>query len=483
MKKKITTIEGFDGEVLHSALDIKDDVMVIGFRYRDKSKKMDDLILTIHNSNIQSHIGTEFSFSENNKTYFVEKNKGLLVDISERWSLEDLNLFCEEIQNLLSNGVPKAADVYEEVRSTLKRHIELEQETDYSLVAAWIIGTYFFPAFSAYPFLHAKAPKRSGKSQFLDLLRQLCFNATKARPTLAALGDTVESLHGTFLIDQADSLGSQNNEELLEILTGSYKKNGSKRRIMSPDKKARQVIEFETYCPKVFASIKELPEDLQDRCLVIPLIRSDKNFSDPNDDNASWPILRSRLYRFQIGTYEDVSNEYIIRRAIYRQNNDIVGRHLELWLPFEVILRVCGVSEDEVATEKNRFLSQYKFTESELGELDAVVIDVVLESMESADEIVLAPKRIAESLDKFGDQYFDLGKTDRQKAGLVGFSLRRMNLSSEKRPRTKDGVSYLFTREKVERIRKSYFPTLPTLNAKTPEIIVETSDVESSVEL
>ena len=118
----------------------------------------------------------------------------------------------------------------------------------------------------------------------------------------------------------------------------------------------------------------------------------------------------------------------------------MVGRYLELWLPFEVMLRICGMNDDEIVAGKNRFLSQYKFTESELGEIDAAVIDAVLENMGDAVEIALAPKQIAESLDKFGDKYFDLGKPDRQKAGLVGFSLRRMNLPSEKRPRTKDGV-------------------------------------------
>ena len=32
-------VEGFDGEILHPGLDIKDGILTLGFRYRDKSKK------------------------------------------------------------------------------------------------------------------------------------------------------------------------------------------------------------------------------------------------------------------------------------------------------------------------------------------------------------------------------------------------------------------------------------------------------------
>lgn len=479
MNQKTKTIEGFDGEMLHPALDIRDNVLVVGFRYRSKSGKNEDLVLIVRSSSIEHFGESGFSLSENGKNYYVEKAHRLFVELGARWSLDDLNKFREEYQNLTANGVPKAAVLYQEIRDVLKRYVELEQETDYSLITAWIIGTYFFPAFSAYPFLNAKAPKRSGKSQFLDILTQLCFNATKTRPTLAALGDTVDSLRGTFLIDQADSLGSQNNEELLETLTGSYKKNGSKRRVMNLDKGKRNVLEFETYCPKVFASIKELPEDLRDRCLIVPLIRSSKNFSDPNDDNPLWLTLRSKLYRFLIGNYSEVASEYIVRRAMYKQSNEITGRHLELWLPFETMLRCCGVSDADIATGKNRFLSQYKFTESELGELDAAIIDAVLQKMGDEEKITLSPKQIAEDL---GGEYFDLQKTPKQNAGLVGWAITRMNLSSEKK-RNKEGVSHLFEKSKVERIRSSYFPSSSTPEAISPENTVETSGVKIGVEL
>lgn len=462
--ENINEIKGFDGEILHPALDIKNGVLVLGFRYRQKPDKMENLIVVVRNGEIEVHQGWGFSFVHSGTTYFVDKSQRLLMELGVRWSLVDLNLVIGEYRDVARKKTISGRVLYQEIRDVLMRFIELEQEIDYSLATAWIMGTYFFPSFSAYPFLHVKAPKRSGKSQFLDLLTQLSFNATKARPTRAALGDTVDGLRGTLLIDQADSLDGPRSEELLEDLTGSYKKNGSRRRLVNMDKGKRQTLEFETYSPKVFASQKELPEDLRDRCLPIPLIRTNKNYPDPNDENPMWPDLRSKLYRLLIADYPEVADEYVIQRALYKQNNEIKGRHLELWLPFVTILKHCGAGETEILAAKVRFLSQYQFTEAELGEIDAGVIEAVLISMGDAQEIILAPKQVAETMDP---ECFDADKSLKQRAGLVGWAIKRMNLSSEKKSRTKEGVSYLFIREKVERVRSSYFPASSTPSAQT----------------
>jgi hypothetical protein len=195
----------------------------------------------------------------------------------------------------------------------------LETASDSAIVAAWAIGTYFFPLFSAYPFLHVKAPKGSGKSQCLTLLLQVCCNAIKARPTFAALSDTVDALRGTYLIDQADALSRRQHEDLLDILTDSYKRGGGKRRLRVQDKRGQwRTVEQETYSPKTFASIKDLPEDLRDRCLIVPLIRSQQNFLAPDEDTEDWKTIRGHLYRLLLTEHTTVANVYAIRKREYK---------------------------------------------------------------------------------------------------------------------------------------------------------------------
>jgi hypothetical protein len=478
MKIKITKIEGFDGVILHPSLDIKDNILVLGFRYKSKSGKDENIFLVVRDGNIELIEGSDY-VGKDGKNYFIETKNRLLIRIDERWNREEINRFVEDYNGLKPETVPKANALYQDVKNTLKRYIELDQEIDYALIAAWIIGTYFFPAFSVYPFLNAKAQKGSGKSQFLNLLRQLSFNAKKIRPTLAALGDIIDALRGTCIIDQADSLSNEKNEELLEILTDSYKKGGGNRGVLNLDKGKRNVLEFGTYSPKAFATIKELHEDLRDRCLIVPLIKSKKNFPDANEDSPLWLQLRGDCYRFLIANYTDIESKYIALRASYNRSNEIVGRHAELWLIFETMLRCLGAGEDDIMAGRNRFLSQYKFMEAEPSEFDAAIIEAVLNKMESEKKIILSPKSIGEMV---GGEHFDFNATDRQRANLVGWAIKRMNLASEKK-RTKEGVAYLFTREMIERIRDAYFPAPATPDATAPENAVEAGGVGLGVGL
>src|SRR3989344_510086 len=280
--QKSNQLEVFDDELLHPSFDIKNGVLCFGLRYRSSNLEESECFVVAHDGS--AYVTDKELVIIKDKPYHFEKRNRKLARIEEKWGVEPLKKFLDDY--LSAKPITPPQKVVETLVATAKRYIELEQEIDYYLLVGWIIGTYFFPAFYAYPFLHIKAPKRSGKSQCLNLLAQLCFNAVKARPSLAALSETVDALRGTYLIDQADSLGRKGTEDLLGILADSYKKSGGKRRIINFDKgKNREILEFETSSPNACASIKELPEDLRDRCLAIGLIRSQKNFPDPDDSN------------------------------------------------------------------------------------------------------------------------------------------------------------------------------------------------------
>jgi len=460
--KNITTIEEFDGEIMHPSLDIKNNILVLGFRYRLKPDEEQDLFLTVKNGMITFH--TEKSFEHEGKRYFFEKGKRKLIRLEEKWSIAELNQFVNDFNNLKS-GIINPKEVFEKIKGLAKKYIELEQEIDYSIIAAWAIGTYFFPVFSAYPFLNIKAPKRSGKSQCLNFLNQICFNAVKARPTLAALSDTVDSLRGTYLIDQADSLERKGGEELLDILTDSYKKKGGKRRVINFDKtKSREVLEYETYSPKVFASIKELPEDLRDRCFIVSLIRSQRNFPDPDDENENWREIRGMLYKFLITNYDSVATNYSVRKIEYKKRPDIVGRELELWLPIQIMLESLN-AYDEIELAKKRFLSQYGFSEYEPSDIEEEVIEFILNQFQESTEIVLSPKEISESINP--DMFLERD-TPKQRAAKVGWAIKKFNLASEKKPRTKKGICYSFEKTRVENVYKAYFKTADKLTPLTP---------------
>jgi len=455
-------IAAFDGDLIHPSLDFQNDILTAGFRYRAAKDGDKEFFVASNGSNFE--VSNDDSITMNGKTFFFDKRGRRLARIEEKWNAKGLMDFIDDFQNLKAFA-PSLKTTFDSIISITKKYIDLHDDIDYALLAAWIVGTYYHPIFSAYPFLHIKAPKRSGKSQCLNVLSQLSFNAVKARPSLAALSDTVDALRGTYLIDQADSLSRKGSEELLDVLADSYKKSGGKRRIVNFDKKrGREVLEFETYGPKAFASIKELPEDLRDRCVVIPLIRSKKNFADPDDGNENWKNLRGNLYKILLTSFTDIDSAYQTKKIIYRHNQEILGRSLELWLPFEIILDCFGAS-DKIADAKKRFLSHYGFSEYEPSEFEEAVVRGLLRAFQSDNDLLLTPKEISEMVDP---DVFPPNDTPKQRSVKVGWAIKKFNLSSEKRSRTKEGIKYLFEKAKVAAIAEGYLKTADEYTSLAP---------------
>lgn len=450
-------VDYFENIAFHPSLDIKDGILVLGFRIKPQIDKEENIFLAGYKGAVQ--VVKEDSFEFDKKTFHIDSKNKKLSKLSQRWSVDDFYTtyehLCKELKPLVN-----APDVFSKVKKHLQSFIDLP-DCDYTLLTAWIMGTYFFPIFSAYPYLHIKAPKGSGKTQCLSFLKHTCFNAVKARASLPAMRDTVDTLRGTFLMDQADSLHRPNNEELLDIFTDSYKRGGGETRKMIHGKDKNFTPEdFQTYGPKAFASIYSLPEDLRDRCILFALTKSKKNFQQIDEEAPMWKETRGELYKLLISTYSDVSLQYEYRSIEYRQNPILYGRQLELWLPLEVMMTIARVSEEEQETAKGKFNAQYGYTESQVSELEKCVIEAILKTMGDKIEIVLSPKEIADKIPD--DSMYEPTKgflDQKQKSVQIGKKISKFNLSTQKLPRSSNGERYLFTREQVQKVADGYLDT------------------------
>lgn len=455
------------GIPLHPSLNIKNGILLLGFRIRDKKRKTKNLYVIVKDGRLRLSMEDDFKIEK--QEYYIETRKRLLEPLNERWSFKKLKEF-------IDIEIDKPEKVFGTMKELFKKYIELTDERDYDLTVAWSIGTYFFRIFWSYPFLNPKGPKKSGKTQLLDLLTNTCFNAKKARPTLAALCDTVDSLRGTYLIDQADYLRQREKEEILDILTDSYKREGGKRRIVElPKNGSRKVIESETYSPKAFASIKELPEDLRDRCLIIPIIKSSSNFPEPSEENEDWQNIRNICYQLLIAGYKEVETIYQNLKEEYRKSSELIGRILDLWIPLETMLIFLGVPQPEIDKIKKRYCSLYGYTEYEPSEFEERVVTAILDQFQEEEEVILSPKEISKKLG--ADDIVIDSEILKKRPTKIGWTIKKFNLSSEKMPRKKGGIRYRFRKEKVETIYRRYFksegePTQPTPkeeNAIIPE--------------
>lgn len=451
----MTIIDTNGEKVFHPSLDIKDGILVLGFRIKKDKVDESDLFIIKTEGGVSTTEDRFFLYKD--QRYSIEKKKRVLPRLSQKWSVEDLNQFLEETTN--GKLGEESSVVYKKIQDTLRKYIELERTEDYSILTAWVIGTYFFPSFSAYPYIHIKAPKGSGKSQSLSFLNQTAFNAVKARASLPALRDTVDSLRGAYLMDQADALHRNNMEDFLDVLTDSYKKAGGSVRKMVQTKNNWNLEEFEAYGPKAFASINQLPEDLRDRCIVVPLIRSKRNLPTLDEELNIWKEIRDGLYKNLINNFSIITGQYLAIGYGYKQTNEIFGRRLELWLPIEVVLKTSEVSEVEIKEAKKRFLSRYEFASYQTSEIEVAAIETIMKLMKGELEAVLRPKEIASEIDSemFEEDDKFIFASTKQKSTIIGRAITKFNLASQKLPRDSYGEKYLFQKEHLQKIYESYF--------------------------
>jgi len=95
IKKEGDKLEGFEGEVFHPSLDIKKEVLLLGFRYIGKNREEKEIFLIAEN-NGSIGLFPDSYFKSEEKRYFLEKEGRKLAKIEDRWSLRGLRGFVEE---------------------------------------------------------------------------------------------------------------------------------------------------------------------------------------------------------------------------------------------------------------------------------------------------------------------------------------------------------------------------------------------------
>jgi hypothetical protein len=138
-------------------------------------------------------------------------------------------------------------------------------------VALWIIHTYVFTAVMITPRLELKSPqKRCGKSTLLTIIGSLASRAIgTANISAAALYRTVEQAQPTLLVDEADTFLGE-NEELRGVLNAGYMRGGQVIRTIGDDHEPRV---FSCWTPVAIATIRKLPDTIEDRAIAIVMTR------------------------------------------------------------------------------------------------------------------------------------------------------------------------------------------------------------------
>lgn len=487
MKSKMKSINRTirkDALILHPALDIQENVLVLGFedkeynQHEEKSESFNRYLLAIHEEGrISPRIVTTQGVNHVNdgdKLYIFDavrdEKKRHLVAINSRWSKKYFDTLKTDIEKV------DPSHIYKVILDNLKKYLELEKEEDYHIITSWCIGTYFFPIFKAYPYLHIKGMKGSGKTTALDFLKLTAHNSFKERSTMPSFRDNVDSQRGVALIDQADKrFGTQSEDDMIDVMVDSYKASSGIMSKMTMVKKNHVRVEYNAYVPKAFASIKELNFDLKDRCIQIQFIKSLSNKNQLNSDDPIWASIRHSLYCLLINNFMNIPlflNE--VEESI-KNDERVVGRNAELWKPIETMMRFCKQPEEIVNNVRRVYIAKTNFTQDGVSPLEASLIEYIDKHLEGKVSDWISVKDIVNQLILTEDDEWEEMKL-RSKGQLVGNLISRINLHSAKK-HTKGGNYYLFEKDKLLKIKRAYLnENEPDLSPvfTTPEINITT---------
>ena len=113
------------------------------------------------------------------------------------------------------------ADLIFRLEEILLRHIVFKDKRYALLIAVWILGSSVFSVFTFFGYVWLNSPvKRYGKSLLLDILHELCLDATP-RLNNASVA-TISELHTRkkiILLDESENMNGEDKARYAEIMT------------------------------------------------------------------------------------------------------------------------------------------------------------------------------------------------------------------------------------------------------------------------
>lgn len=166
-----------------------------------------------------------------------------------------------------------------EVEATVRRYCILSSEDAYVAVTLWVAATYGQKIWDNAPRLAIVSPeKRCGKSRLMEIVGAMSHKPDEFMN--ASVAAIFRSIHKhdppTLLIDEADTIfadakkGSEANAELRGLLNSGHRRGGAVKRCVDF---GQTVVSFPTFAMAALTSIRDLPDTIMDRAVVIRMRR------------------------------------------------------------------------------------------------------------------------------------------------------------------------------------------------------------------
>ena len=265
-------------------------------------------------------------------------------------------------------------NTYKLMRGLINDHIYMENSEMEVVLSLWVLGTYVFTLFPAYPYLHIQADAGSGKTTLLELIKETSFNGVFAsRITPGRLMQEISDTQCTLCLDEFEKSSASQSDSPTQILNSGYKRGGSYLKLDGPNTDGSNL-----YSPKVYASITDIrTESLKSRTLSIAMHRKPKHHNikgwDLSDKLMVQRINEIMSGGYAIGLYHHHMIEYLLARLpsqiTFPCGVSIDGRNRELIAPLVVMAQMMDLAQpegmDSIESELYRALETILFPELE----------------------------------------------------------------------------------------------------------------------
>jgi len=254
---------------------------------------------------------------------------------------------------------PEATEVFKEILDLSKYFVYYVDTSKHILTALWIIGTYFYELFSAYPYDVKLGIRETGKTTALLLAVYLAYHGKEIfDATKSAAFRMIETAKPTLGFDEVEKLYQKPNRQrdpdtldFLTLIDVGYRAGASVPRTEWNDETERyEIKEYGAYNPKAFAILKVLTESTASRSISSYMVKSGEAFySDRRPQLKAIPFdetdemaktiqeCRDRLYKCRFLYARAVKTIY---QGLKGSDFGISDRYWELWRPIFTICRI-----------------------------------------------------------------------------------------------------------------------------------------------
>jgi hypothetical protein len=369
-------------------------------------------------------------FNKQTKTVsFTKTITGPIVPRKDTSNIWEIPEFSDHFESPLT--------LYREVRQYIFDHMDFHFNFQYDVTTAWVMATWLFPLWHAVPYLDFTGENGSGKTRAEETLCQVSYRGIIGTGTTpAAMYRMVDKDRVTLFFDQCEHLArSEEKTEYLSLINSGYRKGGKR---IQYDKDRKTYVTYKTFGFKAFDGTKNLEKTLEDRCIVIPMYKTQK-IKPRYVDEKHGAILRGKLLNWRFMVLSQLTDGTERSERLIRQyTND--PRLMELFSPLVssiyYLSELSEPTEPSVATIKNSLIEALKTVSNiRLAEEQSSIEAQLVQALLDCESYVVSGKLSISSitltfnlnLENVDTKFFWRPESIGRRMKVFGFQKCRMN--------------------------------------------------------